>query len=212
MFGKIVLIVIILVSIILAAKIGGFINNILYGNRLFVSTTKIWSIYFSTFIIVFMILFGVIGGALGYVKFDNKESRSVEEYSLETTDNAKTTDETVNTSQDNFEVGSLSDEYVGKNNEGNYIEDEEQLFPESDVKYLTQEDIDGLDDEKIRYGLKEIYARHGRTFNKQDIHENFNSKSLYTQRYSPHECIEIENSIFNEFEKENIKLLSDLIS
>lgn len=149
MFGKIVLIVIILVSIILAAKIGGFINNILYGNRLFVSTTKIWSIYFSTFIIVFMILFGVIGGALGYVKFDNKESRSVEEYSLETTDNAKTTDETVNTSQDNFEVGSLSEEYVGKNNEGNYIEDEEQLFPESDIKYLTQEDIDGLDDEYI---------------------------------------------------------------
>lgn len=212
MFGKIVLIVIILVSIILAAKIGGFINNILYGNRLFVSTTKIWSIYFSTFIIVFMILFGVIGGALGYVKFDNKESRSVEEYSLETTDNAKTTDETVNTSQDNFEVGSLSDEYVGKNNEGNYIEDEEQLFPESDVKYLTQEDIDGLDDEYIRYGLNEIYARHGRTFNNQDIQEYFNSKSWYTPIYSPDEFSEIENSIFNEFEKENIKLLSDLIS
>ena len=212
MFGKIVLIVIILVSIILAAKIGGFINNILYGDRLFVSTTKIWSIYFSTFIIVFMILFGVIGGALGYVKFDNKESRSVEEYSLETTDNAKTTDETVNTSQDNFEVGSLSDEYVGKNNEGNYIEDEEQLFPESDVKYLTQEDIDGLDDEYIRYGLNEIYARHGRTFNNQDIQEYFNSKSWYTPIYSPDEFSEIENSIFNEFEKENIKLLSDLIS
>ena len=212
MFGKIVLIVIILVSIILAAKIGGFINNILYGNRLFVSTTKIWSIYFSTFIIVFMILFGVIGGALGYVKFDNKESRSVEEYSLETTDNAKTTDETVNTSQDNFEVGSLSEEYVGKNNEGNYIEDEEQLFPESDVKYLTQEDIDGLDDEYIRYGLNEIYARHGRTFNNQDIQEYFNSKSWYTPIYSPDEFSEIENSIFNEFEKENIKLLSDLIS
>ena len=212
MFGKIVLIVIILVSIILAAKIGGFINNILYGNRLFVSTTKIWSIYFSTFIIVFMILFGVIGGALGYVKIDNKESRSVEEYSLETTDNAKTTDETVNTSQDNFEVGSLSEEYVGKNNEGNYIEDEEQLFPESDVKYLTQEDIDGLDDEYIRYGLNEIYARHGRTFNNQDIQEYFNSKSWYTPIYSPDEFSEIENSIFNEFEKENIKLLSDLIS
>lgn len=212
MFGKIVLIVIILVSIILAAKIGGFINNILYGNRLFVSTTKIWSIYFLTFIIVFMILFGVIGGALGYVKFDNKESRSVEEYILETTDNAKTTDETVNTSQDNFEVGSLSEEYVGKNNEGNYIEDEEQLFPESDVKYLTQEDIDGLDDEYIRYGLNEIYARHGRTFNNQDIQEYFNSKSWYTPIYSPDEFSEIENSIFNEFEKENIKLLSDLIS
>lgn len=212
MFGKIVLIVIILVSIILAAKIGGFINNLLYGNRLFVSTTKIWSIYFLTFIIVFMILFGVIGGALGYVKFDNKESRSEEEYSLETTENAKTTDETVNTSQDNFEVGSLSEEYVGKNNEGNYIEDEEQLFPESDVKYLTQEDIDGLDDEYIRYGLNEIYARHGRTFNNQDIQEYFNSKSWYTPIYSPDEFSEIENSIFNEFEKENIKFLSDLLS
>lgn len=106
----------------------------------------------------------------------------------------------------------MSEEYIGKNNEGNYIEDEEQLFSESDVKYLTQEDIDGLDDEYIRYGLNEIYARHGRTFNNQDIQEYFNSKSWYTLIYSQDEFSEIENSIFNEFEKENIKFLSDLLS
>nr|WP_314610920.1 YARHG domain-containing protein [uncultured Lachnoanaerobaculum sp.] len=212
MFGKIVLIIIIIVSIILAAKIGRFINSILYGNRLFVNTTKIWAIYFFTFIIVFMVLFGVIGGALGYVKFDNKGSRSVEEYSSEATEADETIDEIENTSQDDTEAERLSDEYSGEYGEVSYIEDEEQLFPESGLRYLTQEDVEGLDNDYIRYGLNEIYARHGRMFNNQEIQDYFNSLSWYTPVYSPEEFSELENSIFNEYEKENIRFLSDLIS
>lgn len=58
-----------------------------------------------------------------------------------------------------------------------YIDDEEQLFPESDLRYLTQEDVEGLDNDYIRYGLNEIYARHGRMFNNQEIQYYFNSLS-----------------------------------
>lgn len=69
---------------------------------------------FFTFIIVFMVLFEVIGGALGYVKFDNKESRSVGEYSSEATETDETIDEIVNTLQEDIEAERLSDEYSGE--------------------------------------------------------------------------------------------------
>ena len=91
------------------------------------------------------------------------------------------------------------------------IKHDTQIFPESDRLYLTQEDVADTDAETIRYGLNEIYARHGRKFNDQELQAYFNAQSWYIPLYSPEEFAQIENSVFNEYEKENIRFLAGLI-
>lgn len=44
------------------------------------------------------------------------------------------------------------------------------------------------------------------------LQEYFDSKLWYSPLYTPDEFSQIESSTFNEYEKENIKFLSELIS
>ena len=58
---------------------------------------------------------------------------------------------------------------------------------------------------------EEIYARHGRKFNDANLQNYFNSQPWYTPVYTPDEFNAIENSVFNAYEKANVKFLADLI-
>ena len=68
-----------------------------------------------------------------------------------------------------------------------------------------------MDAYTVRLGLNEIYARHGRKFNDANLQEYFNSQPWYTPVYTPDEFNAIENSVFNAYEKANVKFLADLI-
>ena len=62
-----------------------------------------------------------------------------------------------------------------------------------------------MDAYTVRLGLNEIYARHGRKFNDANLQEYFNSQPWYTPVYTPDEFNAIENSVFNAYEKANVK-------
>ena len=85
---------------------------------------------------------------------------------------------------------------------------EEYVIPGSDSRYLTDADVEGLDLDQIRFAINEIYARHGRAFQTEDLNEYFSSKSWYTPLYSADEFAAIEDSVMNDYEKENIKFLA----
>ena len=96
--------------------------------------------------------------------------------------------------------------YVGEN----VGDSNEYIFPDSDSRYLTQDDVAGMDAVIIRLGINEIYARHGRKFEAEDLNKYFSSKSWYTPIYSQEEFAAIEGSVFNEYEKANITFLGAL--
>ena len=98
---------------------------------------------------------------------------------------------------DSFEFGALSINDVPQDN--------------SDRRYLTADDVYEVDGGAVRFGLNEIYARHGRKFNDPELQNYFNSQPWYTPVYTPDEFNAIENSVFNEYEKANVKFLADLI-
>ncbi len=80
-------------------------------------------------------------------------------------------------------------------------EDTEFVFPDSNLRLLTESDINGKSAEELRIAKNEIYARHGRIFISEDLREYFESKSWY-QGYIPAD--QFNESFFNEVEKENI--------
>lgn len=105
---------------------------------------------------------------------------------------------------------------VEKTTEGNLAEEEllfdesEYILPYSDTRYLTEEDVAGLSEDEIRIALNEIYARHGRIFQSEDLNAHFSSKSWYEPKYSAEEFSAIESSIMNEYEKKNIEFLAEV--
>ena len=53
------------------------------------------------------------------------------------------------------------------------------ILPESSTRYLTAADMAGLSAADMRIARNEIYARHGRIFNSQDLMDRFNSCYWY---------------------------------
>lgn len=70
-----------------------------------------------------------------------------------------------------MEIGSYADCYASSDS---------YLLPESDVRYLTYEDIRALTPAQLRLACCEIEARHGATFDDPDIQEVFDGLSWYS--------------------------------
>ena len=58
------------------------------------------------------------------------------------------------------------------------------IVPESNQKYLTEDDLKGLTAQELNYAKNEIYARHGRLFLSNELQTYFDSKIWYTGLYS----------------------------
>lgn len=80
----------------------------------------------------------------------------------------------------------------------------EFILPESNVRYMTYKDLHGLDEATLRIAKNEIYARHGRLFQSEDLNQYFHSKSWYQGTIAPNDFSE---RVFNEFERNNVALL-----
>lgn len=64
------------------------------------------------------------------------------------------------------------------------IEKTEFLLPDSSLRLLTNEDVQGLTKEQLKLARNEIYARHGRKFKDEALNSYFNGKSWYKQNPS----------------------------
>lgn len=89
---------------------------------------------------------------------------------------------------------------------------EEYVSPESNSRYLTDEEILGMSDYEKLAVMYEIAARHGATFLNVDdgeqLQDYFNSKTWYTPSIPVEE---MEDSIFNTYELDNIIKISESI-
>lgn len=81
------------------------------------------------------------------------------------------------------------------------------ILPESGSRYLTQEDLAGLDKETLRLARNEIYARHGRKFETEDLNEYFSRQPWYLGYLSAEE---FDDAVLNEYEKANIDLIKEV--
>ncbi|MBP5384500.1 MAG: YARHG domain-containing protein [Lachnospiraceae bacterium] len=57
--------------------------------------------------------------------------------------------------------------------------EDEYIFPDSDIRLLTEADLAGYSKEELRLGRNEIVARHGRRFKDRDLQDYFDAQSWY---------------------------------
>jgi hypothetical protein len=84
--------------------------------------------------------------------------------------------------------------------------DADYILPNSDSVQLTESDIADLSLQEINYAKNEIYARHGRKFNSQELQNYFNSKSWYSGVI---DGSDFDNSVLSKTELANIDLLTE---
>lgn len=78
------------------------------------------------------------------------------------------------------------------------------ILPDSNTRYLSVEDLDGLDNNSLRLARNEIFARHGREFETEDLNAYFSNQPWYHGYLS---LDEFDDSVLNEYEKANLDLI-----
>ncbi|MBO6300727.1 MAG: YARHG domain-containing protein [Lachnospiraceae bacterium] len=78
------------------------------------------------------------------------------------------------------------------------------IFPDSDSRYLTVDELKGFDKEQCRIARNEIYARHGRKFNDPVLREYFEACDWYSGTIEPEKFSE---SVLNNYETANRNLI-----
>ena len=85
----------------------------------------------------------------------------------------------------------------------------EYFFPESNCRYLTDDEVSVYSSAQLELAKNEIYARHGRIFVTQSIADYFNGKSWYQGTVDPDTFDAQQGSIFNEYEIANIQKIEE---
>lgn len=83
------------------------------------------------------------------------------------------------------------------------------ILPDSNSRYLTEADLQGLDQATLRLARNEIYARHGRAYETKDLNEYFSQQTWYHGYLS---ADEFDDSVLNEYEKANLELIKNMES
>lgn len=78
------------------------------------------------------------------------------------------------------------------------------ILPYSDSYYYTEAYLSSLTNEELRLARNEIYARHGRLFDTEDLNAHFSSMPWYFGYLS---LSEFDDSVLNEYEKANIEAI-----
>ena len=97
---------------------------------------------------------------------------------------------------------------AGQSNAGTATNASEYIFPYANERLIARGEYESLDAATLRLAINEIYARHGRQYDTQDLNEYFSSKSWYRPQYSKSEFDKIESQVLNSYERENIKILT----
>ncbi len=83
---------------------------------------------------------------------------------------------------------------------------DEYILPESDSRYYTEDELSSLTKDELRIARNEIYARHGRRFDSEDLQSYFDEKSWYQGTVDPSD---FSMSVFNDYELANIRTIED---
>lgn len=81
------------------------------------------------------------------------------------------------------------------------------VLPDSDTKLLTDADVAGLSAYDLYLARNEIFARHGRMFENEDLKAYFESKDWYNGTISPQEFDADITSRLSDVEQANIEMI-----
>ena len=82
------------------------------------------------------------------------------------------------------------------------------VLPDSSSRLYSAEELSGLSNWELYLARNEIYARHGRMFQKEDLQSYFNGQSWYTPRYSPEEFDSL--GLLSDVEQKNAATMLEL--
>lgn len=95
-----------------------------------------------------------------------------------------------------------------KKTEEKKVDSRDYICPTSNSALLTDADIKGLSSQQLNYAKNEIYARHGRMFDSQELQDYFNSKSWYKGIYSASDFdANYSSSLLTDVERKNVEFL-----
>ncbi len=80
----------------------------------------------------------------------------------------------------------------------------EYIFPDSNKKYLSEEEVRSLSADKLYIGRNEVFARHGYIFKDPNLKQHFESTSWYQGTVTGDQ---FNMSVFNEYERKNVELI-----
>lgn len=78
------------------------------------------------------------------------------------------------------------------------------IFPDSSERLLTEADVQGLSQWELKIARNEIYARHGRRFNSQELQDYFDSRDWYHGTIDP---AGFTDEMLSDIELANVQLL-----
>ena len=157
-------------------------------------------------LIVVCIILGIVAGAMNSNKKEdakkdtasNTEKATEKQTTAASTKTAAST-ETASTKQTKNNTQDADDQQ-------DETENSEYILPESDTRYVEQDESDQLTKNEVRLAINEIYARHGRIFENSELREYFESKDWYDGTIEPED---FDEDVLNQYEKANVKLLAD---
>lgn len=125
-----------------------------------------------------------------------------ESYNNKTEDKSQETEKEVTdrVENKNSEITSENTEEKTGNNTSDTA-NSDYILPDSSQRILSNGEINILSKADLRLARNEIYARHGRKFDDQELQNYFNSKSWYRGTIDPDDFSE---SFLSEIEKANI--------
>lgn len=84
----------------------------------------------------------------------------------------------------------------------------EYIFPDSDKKYLSEDEIRSKTVDEMMIGRNEIFARHGYIFDDENLKQHFEGTSWYKGTI-PAEQFDSDQT-FNDFERKNVELIKQV--
>ena len=137
-----------------------------------------------------------------------EESLNIEEFFDFATDSDKNTNVAANADPDSDTEVSEADARVyliqGNEKSSNLYEKADHLSYTTVTKYTLQ-DLSILDSYGLKITRNEIFARHGRMFNDQELQEYFKRQQWYVPQIAAND---FDTSCLNEIEKYNVNIIS----
>ncbi len=132
---------------------------------------------------------------------DSAEAEIAEQGTTEIADENSAEDVSALASSDTYEK-EVEQEWPETQNDAET--DRDYILPYSDRRYLSESDLYGLSKEECRLARNELYARHGRLFDDEELQAYFNRKDWYYGRISP---ADFQESVLNDYEFYNRDLI-----
>lgn len=103
------------------------------------------------------------------------------------------------------EVGNEESEtHLGASGARSGLLEADYVLPDSAMRLLSPVELKDMSDYELFIARNEIFARHGRVFQKQELREHFGSKSWYRGTVSPEA---FSDSMLSDIERKNIEII-----